>query len=104
MQQSGRREQVVTHVLGTLRYRCVRVLRIAKRQQARCWELRAACDLASLWRRDDRATEALQLLQPIYDQFTKGFDAADLRQARQILDSLRSDDPQKASTLKTGLS
>ena len=66
----------------------VKSLEIARRQQARCWELRAACDLASLWQRNGRANEALQLLQPIYAQFTEGFDSADLRHAKLILDSL----------------
>jgi predicted ATPase len=65
-----------------------RSLEIARSQQARCWELRTACDLASLWRSKGRANEALQLLQPIYAQFTEGFDTADLRHAKLILDSL----------------
>jgi predicted ATPase/class 3 adenylate cyclase len=65
-----------------------RSLEIARRQQARCWELRTACDLASLWRSKGRANEALQLLQPIYAQFTEGFDTADSRHAKLILDSL----------------
>ncbi len=63
-------------------------LEIARGQQARCWELRTACDLASFWQSKGRAIEALHLLQPIYAQFTEGFDSADLRHAKQILDSL----------------
>jgi predicted ATPase len=63
-------------------------LAVARSQQARCWELRAACDLASLWQSKDRAIEALHLLQPIYAQFTEGFDSADLRHAKEILDRL----------------
>ena len=51
----------------------VRSLEIARSQQARCWELRATCDLASLWQSNGRAREALQLLQPIYAQFTEEF-------------------------------
>lgn len=66
-------------------------LQLAQRQQARCWELRTACDLASLWARSDRGPEALRLLQPIYDQFTEGFDSPDLRNARQLIDQLRSE-------------
>jgi predicted ATPase len=65
-----------------------RSLEIAKSQQARCWELRAACDLALLWQSKGRAKEALHLLQPTYGQFTEGFDSADLRYAKQILDGL----------------
>jgi DNA-binding response OmpR family regulator/class 3 adenylate cyclase/predicted ATPase len=64
-------------------------LEIARGQQARCWELRTACDLASLWESKGRAKEALQLLQPVYAQFTEGFDTADLRHAKLILDSLK---------------
>ncbi len=67
-----------------------RSLDIARSQKARCWELRAACDLASLWQRKDRAKEALLLLRPVYAQFTEGFDSADLRHAKLILDGLEA--------------
>jgi DNA-binding response OmpR family regulator/class 3 adenylate cyclase/predicted ATPase len=73
----------------------VKSLQIARRQQARCWELRTACDLASLWQRHDRTNEALQLLQPIYIQITEGFDTADSQQAKLILDSLRASETRK---------
>ena len=63
-------------------------LELARSQQARCWELRTACDLALLLRSSGRAAEARQLLQPIYAQFTEGFGSADLRHAKSILDSL----------------
>ena len=63
-------------------------LETARGQQARCWELRAACDLASLWQSKGRAKEALQLLQPIYAQFTEGHATADLQRAKLILDGL----------------
>ncbi|WP_198024906.1 AAA family ATPase [Bradyrhizobium sp. Cp5.3] len=66
-------------------------LQIAERQQARCWELRTACDLASFWRRSGRAVDAIGLLQPIYDQFTEGFNSTDLRRAQQILHELKSE-------------
>ena len=72
-------------------------LEIARSQQARCWELRTACDLASLWRSKGRANEALQLLQPIYARFTEGFDTADLQHAKLILDSLEPALSQKHS-------
>jgi predicted ATPase len=64
-------------------------LEIARRQQARCWELRTSCDLARLWRCRGRNREALRLLQSVYDQFKEGFDAADLREARALVRSLR---------------
>src|SRR5207248_11099036 len=57
-------------------------IEIARHQQARCWELRAACDLARLWRRQGRDTEALNLLRSIYDQFIEGFDTSDLLDAK----------------------
>jgi DNA-binding response OmpR family regulator/class 3 adenylate cyclase/predicted ATPase len=65
-------------------------LDIARSQQARCWELRTACDLASLWQSQGRTREALRLMQPVYAQFTEGFGTADLRHARLILDGLES--------------
>ena len=74
-----------------------RSLEIARNQQARCWELRAACDLASLWQSKGRAEEALQLLQPVYVQFTEGFDSADLQHAKRILDGLQLTVSQKHS-------
>jgi predicted ATPase len=63
-------------------------LQIARHQQARSWELRTACDLARLWRHQGRGAEALQLVQTIYDQFTEGFDTADLRDAKALLAEL----------------
>ena len=75
-------------------------LEIARSQQARCWELRTACDLASLWQSKGRAKEALQLLQPIYAQFTEGFDTADLQHAKLILDSLRPNGSRKQAQSK----
>jgi len=72
-------------------------LEIARSQQARCWELRTACDLALLWQSSGRVKEARQLLQPIYVQFTEGFGAPDLRYAKQILDSLKPNGSQQPS-------
>jgi class 3 adenylate cyclase/predicted ATPase len=65
-------------------------IEIARRQQARCWELRTACDLARLWQQAGRNSEAINLLHSIYDQFTEGFDTADLQDARGLMDSLAS--------------
>jgi predicted ATPase len=66
----------------------VNSLEIARRQQARSWELRTACDLARLWQHQGRGAEALQLVQAIYDQFTEGFDTGDLRDAKALLAEL----------------
>jgi predicted ATPase len=64
-------------------------LEIARRQQAHCWELRTSGDLARLWQNQGRSREALKLLQSVCDQFEEGFDAADLREARALVRSLR---------------
>jgi hypothetical protein len=60
----------------------------ARRQGALCWELRAATSLARLLRDQDRSADAIALLQPIYDRFTEGFDTADLKTAKALLDAL----------------
>jgi predicted ATPase len=63
-------------------------LSIARHQQARWWELRAVMSLGRLWQRQRKATEARQLLTPIYGWFTEGFDTADLREAKALLEEL----------------
>jgi predicted ATPase len=66
-----------------------RALAIAREQSARMWELRAATSLARLWRDQDRQSEAHDLLAPVYDWFTEGFETADLKDARALLEELR---------------
>ena len=61
---------------------------IAREQGALAWELRAATSLARLWHGQNRRSEALALLQPVYDRFTEGFDTADLKAAKVLLDTL----------------
>jgi predicted ATPase len=61
----------------------------ACRQGALSWELRAATSLARLLRDQGRAADATALLQPVYDRFTEGFDTADLKTARALLDALQ---------------
>ncbi len=63
-------------------------LAIAREQQAKSWELRTATSLARLWRDQDRRGEARNLLAPIYNWFTEGFDTADLVEAKALLDTL----------------
>src|SRR5262249_7777140 len=65
-----------------------RGLTVARHQQARFWELRAATSLARLWHDHGRSPEARGLLTPIYDWFTEGFDLPDLKNARSVLDEL----------------
>jgi predicted ATPase len=61
---------------------------IARRQQAKSWELRAAVSLSRLWQQQGKHAEARTLLAPVYGWFTEGFDTADLQEARVLLDEL----------------
>ena len=63
-------------------------LDIARRQQAKSLELRAAMSLARLWQQQGKQAEAHELLAPIYGWFTEGFDTADLQEAKALLDEL----------------
>jgi len=68
---------------------CVRLaLTVARRQQAKSLELRAAMSLARLWQQQGQRTEAYELLAPIYGWFTEGFDTADLQEAKALLEEL----------------
>ncbi|BCH27233.1 AAA family ATPase [Mesorhizobium sp. L-8-3] len=66
-----------------------RALATAKSQDARFWELRAARDLARLLVERGERRQAADLLTPIYDWFTEGFDLSDLRETKELLDELR---------------
>jgi predicted ATPase len=63
-------------------------LAVARRQQAKSWELRAATSLARLWQQQGKRAEAQELLAPIYVWFTEGFDTADLQDAKVLLEEL----------------
>jgi predicted ATPase len=63
-------------------------LRIARSKQAKAYELRAATSLARLWGEQGRRSEARELLAPVYGRFTEGFDTADLKEAKALLDAL----------------
>ena len=63
-------------------------LAIARHQQAKSWELRAALSLARLWQRQGKCTAAYELLAPVYGWFTEGFDTADLQEAKALLAEL----------------
>ena len=58
----------------------------ARRQGALSWELRAATSLARLLRDQNRSAEAIALLAPIYNRFTEGFETADLKAAKALID------------------
>jgi predicted ATPase len=63
-------------------------LRVARRQQAKSYELRAATSLARMWGEQGRRAEARELLAPVYGWFTEGFDTADLKDAKALLAEL----------------
>ena len=65
-----------------------RAISVARGQSARFWELRAAVSLARLWRDQGKHAEARDLLGPIYNWFTEGIDAPDLKDAKALLDEL----------------
>jgi class 3 adenylate cyclase/predicted ATPase len=65
-----------------------RALAVARQQQAKSWELRAAMSLARLWRDQGKVSEARELLAPVYGWFTEGFDTRDLKEAKALLEQL----------------
>ena len=67
-----------------------RALAVAREQQAKSWELRAAMSMARLWRDQGKRDEARDLLAPVYGWFTEGFDTLDLKEAKALLDELAS--------------
>jgi predicted ATPase len=72
-----------------------RALAVARAQQAKSFELRAAMSLARLWRDQGKRDEARERLAPVYGWFTEGFDTLDLKQAKALLDEMT--DPQPSS-------
>jgi predicted ATPase len=60
----------------------------ARRHQAKSLELRAAMSLSRLWQRQSNQAVAHELLAPVYDWFSEGFDTADLREVKALLDAL----------------
>ena len=66
-----------------------RAIEVARRQGAKLVELRAATSLARVWSEQDRQGDAQGLLAPVYDWFTEGFETADLKAAKALLDELR---------------
>ena len=67
-----------------------RALAVARQQRAKSWELRAAMSIARLWRDQGKRDEARNLLTPVYNWFTEGFDTLDLKEAKALLDTLAS--------------
>jgi len=67
-----------------------RALDVARKQQAKSWELRAAMSMVRLWRDQGKRDRARDLLAPVYGWFTEGFDTLDLKEAKALLDELVS--------------
>ena len=65
-----------------------RALEVARKQQAKSWELRAAMSMARLWRDQGKLQQARELLAPVYGWFTEGFDTRDLKEAKELLEQL----------------
>ena len=63
-------------------------LNVSRKQHAKSWELRAAMSMSRLWQQRGRAEDARELLVPVYDWFTEGFDTADLQDAKVLLAEL----------------
>ena len=63
-------------------------LAVARQQQAKSWELRAAMSMARLWRDQGKPQQARELLAPVYGWFTEGFDTLDLKEAKALLEEL----------------
>ena len=66
----------------------IAALKVARTQSAKSWELRATTRLARLWHSQNKTTEAHDLLAPVYGWFTEGFDTADLKEAKALLETL----------------
>jgi predicted ATPase len=66
-----------------------RALDVARQQQAKSWELRAAMSLARLWRDQGKVQQARELLTPVYGWFTEGFDTCDLKDAKALLEEFQ---------------
>ena len=65
-------------------------LAVSRQQQAKSWELRAAMSMARLWRDQGKVQQARELLAPVYEWFTEGFDTHDLKEAKALLEELAS--------------
>jgi predicted ATPase len=65
-----------------------RALKVARQQQAKSWELRAAMSMSRLWQQGRKRDDARELLTPVYDWFTEGFDTLDLQDARALVHGL----------------
>ena len=66
----------------------LKAIEVARQQEAKSWELRAATSLARFWRQQGKTAEARDRLAPVYNWFTEGFDTSDLKDAKALLKEL----------------
>jgi predicted ATPase len=76
--------------------RMIQALVVARRREAKSWELRAAMSMSRLWQQQGKCAKARALLAPIYDWFTEGFDTADLQEAKALLEAVSEATPGKS--------
>jgi predicted ATPase len=76
----------------------------ARQQGALSWELRAATSLARLWRDQHRTRAAREILAPVYDRFTEGFETTDLKTVKLLLDDLPASPRNKVGTGRLAVS
>ncbi len=88
MSVSERQTSVAASVVGEVETCFRHALNLAQRQQARSLELRAVMSLARLWQQQGKRDDAHELLAPVYGWFTEGFDTADLKEAKALLNEL----------------
>ena len=81
---SGNREQFIREAEESF----MEGIRVAQSQKAKSWELRVTMSLCRLWQQRGKRDEARAMLSEIYNWFTEGFEAADLKDARALLDEL----------------
>ena len=82
LQQQGKLDVAEDNYLASLE--------CAREQQAKSWELRTSTSLAQLWQEQGKCKDAHELLAPIYNWFTEGFETRDLKEAKALLDELKA--------------
>jgi predicted ATPase len=89
MRQAARQRGTPTSAMDITAETCFRqALDVARHQEARAWELRAAMSLARLWQQQDKGSAAYEMLASTYGWFMEGFDTADLQEAKVLLAEL----------------
>jgi hypothetical protein len=81
-----------------------RALAVARKQQAKSWELRASISMARFYRDQGKRDEARDLLAPVYGWFTEGFDTLDLKEAKALLDELEGETLAPSQSIPLGSS